>query len=397
MVSHEHAQRRRRHIAAVFLATLAVYSSVLMISLARHGFVAGSLVHAGEMFTSGLEVPANVPIAVGSAGYDGQFYYRLALDPFLEQVSLGPRLDRPAYRHQRILYPLLARAVALGRWEHIPVAMMLVNLVSLAALGGLGAYLAMSLGRSANWGFVFALYPGFGFSVLHDLPEPVAAVFLLGGIVALRARRYGAASVFYSFGVLTRETVLVVVLGVLAAWAWSAWRGRSSSREAGRSGGEWIAGAVPVVLFLVWQAYVTLRWGHPAFAEGAFNTGPPLLGLLERLTSILQDVGKGRNLFDLLIFLGFGMLAASALARIRPEGALLHEKVAFVLYGLFSLTFTILIWEHRGGFLRALTELYIVGFVIVTAAHTPVCRILPAYWAFLFAVTAVWYTGLIGS
>jgi hypothetical protein len=209
MVSHEHAQRRRRHIAAVFLATLAVYSSVLTISLARHGFVAGSLVHAGEMFTSGLEVPANVPIAAGSAGYDGQFYYRLALDPFLEQVSLGPRLDRPAYRHQRILYPLLARAAALGRWEHIPVAMMLVNLVSLAALGGLGAYLAMSLGRSANWGFVFALYPGFGFSVLHDLPEPVAAVFLLGGIVALRARRYGAASVFYSLGVLTRETVLV--------------------------------------------------------------------------------------------------------------------------------------------------------------------------------------------
>ncbi len=41
-------------------------------------------------------------------GYDGQFVYYVALNP--DPTSVGPRLDVPAYRYQRILYPILPGA-----------------------------------------------------------------------------------------------------------------------------------------------------------------------------------------------------------------------------------------------------------------------------------------------
>jgi hypothetical protein len=47
----------------------------------------------------------------GTEGYDGQFAYQIALRP----LSAAPYLDVPAYRYQRILYPMLARLLALGR------------------------------------------------------------------------------------------------------------------------------------------------------------------------------------------------------------------------------------------------------------------------------------------
>ena len=51
------------------------------------------------------------PTLTGKAGYDGQFNYAIAADP----LHASPALDVPAYRYQRILYPLLVRALALGQ------------------------------------------------------------------------------------------------------------------------------------------------------------------------------------------------------------------------------------------------------------------------------------------
>ena len=54
----------------------------------------------------------------GTEGYDGQFIYYIARDPAPERVA--GYLDVPAYRYQRILLPLLARLLALGRIDWIP-------------------------------------------------------------------------------------------------------------------------------------------------------------------------------------------------------------------------------------------------------------------------------------
>jgi hypothetical protein len=66
----------------------------------------------------------------GSEGYDGQFTYYVAMDPRPEAVA--PHLDVPAYRYQRILYPLLARALALGQPAWIPWSLILISLIAQA-------------------------------------------------------------------------------------------------------------------------------------------------------------------------------------------------------------------------------------------------------------------------
>ena len=58
--------------------------------------------------TLGTRFSQHVPS--GTEGYDGQFAYQIAVKP----TGAAPFLDVPAYRYQRILYPLLARLLALG-------------------------------------------------------------------------------------------------------------------------------------------------------------------------------------------------------------------------------------------------------------------------------------------
>src|SRR6202790_4456650 len=60
------------------------------------------------------------------SGYDGQFYYQIAGDP----LHAAQFLDKPAYRYQRIVYPLLVAALSVGQARLIPYMLLLVNFVS---------------------------------------------------------------------------------------------------------------------------------------------------------------------------------------------------------------------------------------------------------------------------
>jgi len=63
----------------------------------------------------------------GTQGYDGQFAYYIARDP-----AGGWRYcDVPAYRYQRILYPLLAWALALGQPGVVPWTLVALNVAAL--------------------------------------------------------------------------------------------------------------------------------------------------------------------------------------------------------------------------------------------------------------------------
>ena len=67
-------------ITAVCIATL-----FALALLGRRGFDPGVLGVAGDQYTDARRVP--LPVEQHSAGYDGQFYYRLAMNPFTHQWS----------------------------------------------------------------------------------------------------------------------------------------------------------------------------------------------------------------------------------------------------------------------------------------------------------------------
>ena len=72
----------------------------IALTLARYGGDPMKFALVGTRYDPGLQG--------GTWGYDGQFAYQIARDP----LGASRFLDVPAYRYQRILYPLIAWALA---------------------------------------------------------------------------------------------------------------------------------------------------------------------------------------------------------------------------------------------------------------------------------------------
>jgi hypothetical protein len=144
-------------------------------------------------------------------GYDGQFAYHLALDP----QHARSYMDWAAYRYTRILYPMAARLLALGRPDVIPYMLVLVNWL---AVGGGTLAVAAWLrrrGRPAWLALLYGLYPGLVIAYQHDLTEPLAyalvavAIYLYDFGGRRRALYAGAA---FALAALTRETTALFAM-----------------------------------------------------------------------------------------------------------------------------------------------------------------------------------------
>jgi hypothetical protein len=94
---------------AFFLGGLYLLTRILV---AGRGNV-GSLIVAGSQYVDGNKLGVKLPIIQGS-GYDGQFYFRLALDPFSTSRSYSGITFDSSIRAQRILYPLLSWLICFG-------------------------------------------------------------------------------------------------------------------------------------------------------------------------------------------------------------------------------------------------------------------------------------------
>ena len=162
---------------------------------------------AGHTYTEPARLPHGV-LRVPNAGYDGQFYYRLALDPFnWHKTAFGITMDQ-SYRYTRIGYPVLAWLASFGQHQLVPVALVAINLLGVAAMAVLGGIFARDSGRHALWGLAFAAYFGLVISVGRDTAEPLAEACMLGGLLAYRRTRPVLAAVLFAYGAITRETIL---------------------------------------------------------------------------------------------------------------------------------------------------------------------------------------------
>jgi hypothetical protein len=117
---------------------------------------------------------------VKGTGYDGQFYYRFAFDPFnWHRTAYGITVDHP-YRYTRIGYSVAVWLLSAGgHGRLLPILLVLVNLLGVAAMAWLGGLLARESGRHALWGLLFAAYFGLVVSVGRDISEPLADACLL--------------------------------------------------------------------------------------------------------------------------------------------------------------------------------------------------------------------------
>jgi len=158
------------------------------------------------LVTIGTQFSQGIPEAQGGTeGYDGQFNYYIIRDP----NTAAQYIDVPAYRFQRILLPALGLLLSLGQESLIPWALLVINIVSLAA----GTAILETLLRQRNvsrwYALTYGLMLGIFGSVRLSLSEPLAYALVLGGILLAGRERWLWSAFLFALAALAKETTLV--------------------------------------------------------------------------------------------------------------------------------------------------------------------------------------------
>lgn len=319
-------------------------------------------VMAGRDFVNPATAPAGLHIFPGS-GYDGQFYYRLALDPAnLHRTAYGVTLDA-GFRIQRIGLSVLAWLASGGQHGLVPDALVAVDLAALVVLAWLGAMIARDARRHACWGLLLAGYWGFLFSIGRDLPEVVASCFLVAGLLALRRSRPVLAGLAFACAVLTLETTLDVVIAVaLVAIVQIARRRR-------RPGVADVAWILPALAFVGWQLTGWAVTGKlPMRADTGDNLGVPVVHMVGAVLHYLVHIGSAGSLIwlgELFVLAVVTLFAGWSLVRSRVP---IWEKTAWVIAFLVAISLSRGIWYGRADF-RGFEDIYLLSSIVLIGSR----------------------------
>lgn len=368
------------------LFTALAYALFLTARLAVLNFDPSLFVLAGDRWCNPEEVPSNLTVHQDSTGYDGEFYYRLALNPFTAKATeFGITLDIPAHRQQRIMYPLIVWALSLGRAEWVPALLIGVNYAALCLLGLLGGYYARALKLHPAWGLLFPLCPGFVLTLSRDCVEIVAIGFMLAGLLAASKEKPFWAGALLSLAVLTRETMLIVPLAILMERPFRVWKGKRFQRE--------YAYFLPLVVYGVWQLLLRTLWGQFSFQANRARVGMPFYGAVRSFFEYtrLTEFHDAVCVVEMALIVIFALAVASA---IRSSSSSLYFIICWLFYTVLISTLTGDIWDDEWNFMRAITEFYVFGGIILLTSTSRMRLPVLGAWATLWAYLMIVRTGL---
>jgi hypothetical protein len=208
-------------------------------------------------------------------GHDGRFFFAQANDPLLmDPEAHAAVLDRPIYRSQRMLYPLLAGGLGTFSPWAVVWGMLIVAVASLAVGTFATALVAQRMGGSPWWGLTFA----FNIGVISELTVGggghLGFALVMCAIAALQRGHIGWSVGSLTGAVLAREVLLLSVAGI-AVWLWQ----RSERRLAVQHA------FVPLGLVLAWAVYVRARIGWMTGVSEVEEVGLPFVGFIRAAAS----------------------------------------------------------------------------------------------------------------
>lgn len=288
-------------------------------------------------------------------GHDGRFFFVQANDPWLTDPEANAAiLDRPVYRSQRMLYPMIAGGAGLFPASVIVWALPIVNVVMLAVGSGTVAAISLKHGGPAWAGYAFVLNAG----LLSDLFIDGAGIVAFGlaciGAWALEEDRVPIAASAFVGAALTRE-VMVLFIGVIALFWWIK-----------RKVVPWGYCLPAAAALLGWATYTRNRIGvDPALEQTSELTILPFSGLVAAL-------GSGRaTLSDYLVI---GMICVLVLLvpyRALKSGVYLTwGAVGFAVLAPFLTT---VVWQKSFDIARALAPLltvFVVELLLARERHS---------------------------
>ena len=269
-------------------------------------------------------------------GHDGKFFFVQANDPwYRDPEHHASVIDRPIYRGQRMLYPMIAGGFGLFPPGVVAWSMLVTNLVAMTIGTLLAALLATRIGVSSWLGLAVPLNFGLIFEIDIGGAGVVAYVFCLGAVCALAFERDWAAAFLLGAGALTREVMLAFALGLMVLF----WLDERRLR--------WRLVITPLVAMAVWHVYLQLRLAGVSGLGGAPRIfSEPFLGMLEATESWTRD--------PIRLILVVAILAA--IARFVPLALRSRSPIAWGALPFVALTtvLSVEVWREPFDLSRAL-------------------------------------------
>jgi hypothetical protein len=253
---------------------------------------------------------------------------------------------------------LLAWSFSLGRPGLAPFALVLVNYVCLCFMGWVGGVYAQSINRHALWGIVFPLYPGFILVLMRDLTEITESCFLLAAFVCMHLNLQRRAILFLALAVLTKETALLAVIALLISPRVDKWYHILKPRLQ----------LLPVLLYTIWQGWLFYQWGWSLSRDFQNNIGYPFTGYLSFLqeTTLLSNHWQYIWFIELCLIMAFTIVVAYTCFTVDVNASV---KLSWMFYLILVYLLTRSVWVEDWAFLRACSEFYLFGVMILLASR----------------------------
>ncbi|WP_048844785.1 hypothetical protein [Acetobacter indonesiensis] len=333
---------------------------------------------AGDKFADSHNLVAPIHIQSNSTGFDGQFYYRIALAPFdFQTTSYGLTIDDPPLRFHRILYPLLVWIFAFGQKSYVSFMMFFVNLCGIVSIFSSCSRLVKYFNLNKIVLLYMLLWPGFLISLTHDTTEIISSALILLSLEAYVKNRTILLFVFPMLAAFTRETGVIFIFGLFVFSIYNFIRDNNKIFFFKK-----ISALLACMLpFLVFQIFLKMKFGHsPASADAVANLGWPLRGVLETIGATLdgsrmyvhqpvfQNIMRFFVVYSILLLVlwsSFVIYRAYAVKKNYDSKLLIATFLPFVFI-LFCLTGKTGPWVDPISYFRAFTECFILGSFICT-------------------------------
>ena len=360
-------------------AAVALHATILALYLTAYHGDPSALVCVDQ---SQIGTPPYEAVRVGfpSGGYDGQFYYAIARNPWRRHALVN---EFGAFRHQRLLYPALGWLFSGGDPRLLLWVLPAINLLAIAGLAALGVCVARHNGMNVWWGFVLPLAVNDGLPLLRDLTDPLAT-FTVCGLLAgwLLGWRNAWLVLWAAAAMLSREQNVAIVLVVLTVAVWTKWYRTAAGLGAA------------FAVWLVWFVILRLWYGGwPLPPHGDYYFGSPFKGMLFRWTHLAYSGSRVSGLLHLLRML---LLTAHILLALYLAARLSDRVLALVaLAGVALAVLTgIAAYEDANSYTRVFVwiPLGIWLACIQLRSYRPMWLLVPALLWPLITVATAWHS-----
>jgi len=350
--------------SSLFIALLVV-TAVVFIRWFSLGQDISTFIVAGSQF---VNESSHESIVINEGpGYDGQFFYRYSLDPS-GSVDKGIEVDHPAYRHQRIIYPVIVWILSFGIDSLVPFNMVLVNIIALLFSCFFLEKILGKLNYPKIWALTPLLLSGVWMGLGRNLAEVLELFFLCALLYQIHLKNYWLISLFTVLCLFNRESTALIILPASLSLAWMIFRVDKLKTTAIFN---YLLLFIPYGLVFLWKIFLFKFHGSETLVEGGGNLTFPFLGIYHSLVLVTKNVSSLIDWVELGIWIFhftwniWLALICYKLLFVKSEKIPLYLIWMWVSGFFFALLFSNSIYSDDWSFARVLTGFNFISFLVI--------------------------------